>query len=66
MARKDWDYIHIPKEMAGAFDHIVEKEGKKYGIMDRKEFVRYVLRRALIVYEKEHGIIPLDSIRLEA
>lgn len=66
MARKDWDYINIPKEMANAFDRIVEREGTKYGIMDRKEFARYVLRRALITYEKEHGIIPLDSIRLEA
>lgn len=66
MARKDWDYINIPKEMANAFDVIVAKEGGKYGIMDRKDFARYILRRALVVYEKENGIIPLDSIRLEA
>lgn len=66
MARKDWEYINIPREMGRAFDRIVDSEGTKYGILDRQELVRYLLRRALITYEKDHGIIPLDSIRLEA
>lgn len=65
MARKDWAYINIPKQMEQAIQKIVEAEGDKYAIYDAKEFARYVLRRALINYERENGIIPLDTIRLE-
>jgi len=57
MARSDWWYPNIPRKQADALDVIVEKEGLKYGIIDKNELVRFIVADFLARYEEKHGLI---------
>lgn len=52
MPRKDWFYVPLPIEQAKALDEILTKEGKKYGIIDRTEFIRLILGEFIETYER--------------
>ena len=52
MPRKDWFYVPLPIEQAKALDEILSKEGKKYGIIDRTEFIRLILGEFIETYER--------------
>ena len=67
MARIDWWYPNIPKKQADALDVIVQKEGLKYGIIDKNELVRYIIADFMIRYEEEHGLISaMKKVRLDS
>jgi hypothetical protein len=65
MARSDWWYPNIPKKQADALDVIVNKEGLKYGIIDKNALVRFILGDFLARYEEKHGLIKsIKSVKL--
>ena len=51
MARKDWFYIPIPVEMIEVIDCIINKDGRKYGILDRNQMVRTLVSDFIEKYE---------------
>ena len=51
MARKDWFYIPLPVEMIEVLDHIIDKDGRKYGILDRNQMVRTLVSDFIERYE---------------
>lgn len=53
MSRKDWFYVPLPLVMAIPLDEIVEKEGKRYGIVDRSELIRIILGEFIMKYDKK-------------
>ncbi|MDP9287218.1 MAG: hypothetical protein M3P08_03365 [Thermoproteota archaeon] len=68
MARQDWTYIQISKQMAEALDKFLRTDtAKKYSISDKNQLVRYLIIRFLEKYQKEYGLlIPqknMESIR---
>jgi hypothetical protein len=68
MARQDWTYIQISKQMAEALDKFLKTDtAKKYSISDKNQLVRYLIIRFLEKYQKEYGLfIPqknMESIR---
>jgi hypothetical protein len=68
MARQDWTYIQISKQMAEALDKFLRTDtAKKYSISDKNQLVRYLIIRFLENYQKEYGLlIPqknMESIR---
>lgn len=54
MTRKDWFYVPLPLVMAKALDDIVNKEGKKYGIVDRSELIRIILGEFIMKYDQKN------------
>ena len=54
MPRKDWFYVPLPLVMATVLDEIVEKEGKKYGIVDRTELIRIIIGEFLLKYDENN------------
>lgn len=54
MPRKDWFYVPLPLVMATVLDEIVEREGKKYGIVDRTELIRIIIGEFLLKYDKDN------------
>ena len=53
MARKDYVYFEIPKEMANSLDTILNKEGRKHAIESRSELIRRVLSDLVGYYEND-------------
>ena len=64
MARQDWTYIQISKQMAEALDKFLMTDtAKKYSISDKNQLVRYLIIRFLEKYQKEYGLlIPEKNI----
>ncbi|MEM0029954.1 MAG: ribbon-helix-helix domain-containing protein [Candidatus Nitrosocaldus sp.] len=51
MAREDWDYIPLPKEMLKELDrYLASSEAKRYGIRSRAELLRFIVRRFIDEY----------------
>jgi hypothetical protein len=58
MARQDWTYIQISKQMAEALDKFLSTDtAKKYSISDKNQLVRYLIIRFLEKYQKEYGLL---------
>jgi hypothetical protein len=46
MARQDWTYIQISKQMAEALDKFLKTDtAKKYSVSDKNQLVRYLIIR---------------------
>lgn len=57
MARQDWTYIQISKQMAEALDKFLRTDTpKKYSVSDKNQLVRYLIIRFLEKYQKERFI----------
>ena len=54
MPRKDWFYVPLPLVMAKALDEIIEKQGKKYGIIDRTGLIRIIVGEFIMKYDKKN------------
>ncbi len=66
MARPDWRYINIPMEQSNALDDIVKKVGKKYGISNRNELVKTIIRDVIEGYEEKHDLVQArKAVRLD-
>ena len=62
MARQDWTYIQISKQMAGALDNFLKTDiAKKYSLSDKNQLVRYLVIRFLEKYQKEYGLLVTDQ-----
>jgi hypothetical protein len=58
MARQDWTYIQISKQMAEALDNFLKTDvAKKYSLSDKNQLVRYLVIRFLEKYQKEYGLL---------
>ena len=58
MARQDWTYIQISKQMAEALDSFLKTDiAKKYSLSDNNQLVRYLVIRFLEKYQKEYGLL---------
>ena len=58
MARQDWTYVQISKQMAEALDKFLRTDtAKKYSISDKNQLVRYLIIRFLEKYQKEYGLL---------
>jgi hypothetical protein len=58
MARQDWTYIQISKQMAEALDKFLKTDtAKKYSLSDKNQLVRYLIIRFLEKYQKEYGLL---------
>ena len=58
MARQDWTYIQISKQMAEALDKFLKTDtAKKYSVSDKNQLVRYLIIRFLEKYRKEYGLL---------
>jgi len=58
MARQDWTYIQISKQMAEALDKFLRTDiAKKYSMSDKNQLVRYLIIRFLEKYQKEYGLL---------
>ncbi len=45
MARYDWDYVPLPKEMVIELDkYLTSEDAKRYGIRSRAELLRFIVR----------------------
>jgi hypothetical protein len=56
MARQDWTYIQISKQMAEALDNFLKTDiAKKYSLSDKNQLIRYLVIRFLEKYQKEYG-----------
>jgi hypothetical protein len=63
MARQDWTYIQISKEMAEALDKFLKTDtAKKYSVSDKNQLVRYLIIRFLEKYQKEYGLLTPPKI----
>jgi metal-responsive CopG/Arc/MetJ family transcriptional regulator len=56
MARGDWEYIAIPKEQAKELDNIVQKQGRKYGLVDRNELIRAIIADFITRFEEKKDL----------
>jgi hypothetical protein len=65
MARQDWTYVQISKQMAEALDKFLGTDtAKKYSISDKNQLVRYLIIRFLEKYQKEYGLlIPSKNMK---
>jgi hypothetical protein len=65
MARQDWTYIQISKQMAEALDKFLKTDiAKKYSVSDKNQLVRYLIIRFLEKYQKEYGLlIPHKNVK---
>jgi hypothetical protein len=62
MARQDWTYIQISKQMAEALDSFLRTDiAKKYSISDKNQLVRYLVIRFLEKYQKEYGLLVTNQ-----
>ena len=62
MARQDWTYIQISKQMAEALDNFLKSDiAKKYSLSDKNQLVRYLVIRFLEKYQKEYGLLVTDQ-----
>jgi hypothetical protein len=63
MARQDWTYIQISKQMGEALDMFLTTPiARKYSINDRNTLVRYLVIRFLENYQKEFGLFDYGNI----
>ncbi len=45
MARYDWDYVPLPKEMLAELDkYLASDDAKRFGIRSRAELLRFIVR----------------------
>ena len=62
MARQDWTYIQISKQMAEALDNFLKSDiAKKYSLSDKNQLVRYLVIRFLEKYQKEYGLLVTNQ-----
>ncbi len=62
MARQDWTYIQISKQMAEALDNFLKTDiAKKYSLSDKNQLVRYLVIRFLEKYQKEYGLLVTNQ-----
>jgi hypothetical protein len=58
MARQDWTYIQISKQMGEALDMFLTTPiARKYSINDKNTLVRYLIIRFLENYKKSLGFL---------
>jgi hypothetical protein len=63
MARQDWTYIQISKQMGEALDMFLTTPiARKYSINDKNTLVRYLVIRFLENYQKEFGLFDYGTI----
>ncbi len=63
MARQDWTYIQISKQMAESLDKFLKTNvAKKYSLSDKNQLIRYLIIRFLERYQKEYGILVSDEV----
>lgn len=63
MARQDWTYIQISKQMAESLDKFLRTTvAKKYSLSDKNQLIRYLIIRFLEQYQKEYGILVPDEV----
>jgi uncharacterized protein Veg len=53
MARSDWWYPNISREIEADLEKIVKKDGKKLGIRDKGQLARTVLSEFVVQYENK-------------
>ncbi len=62
MARQDWTYIQISKQMAEALDNFLKTDiAKKYSLSDKNQLVRYLVIRFLEKYQKEYDLLVTNQ-----
>jgi hypothetical protein len=62
MARQDWTYIQISKQMAEALDSFLKTDiAKKYSLSDKNQLVRYLVIRFLEKYQKEYRLLVTNQ-----
>jgi hypothetical protein len=63
MARQDWTYIQISKQMAESLDKFLKTNvAKKYSLSGKNQLIRYLIIRFLERYQKEYGLLVSDEI----
>lgn len=63
MARQDWTYIQISKQMAESLDKFLKTNvAKKYSLSDKNQLIRYLIIRFLEQYQKEYGMLVSDEV----
>jgi len=63
MARQDWTYIQISKQMAKYIDKFLKTDtAKKYSLSDKNQLIRYLIIRFLERYQKEYGMLVSDDV----
>jgi hypothetical protein len=63
MARQDWTYIQISKQMAESLDKFLKTNvAKKYSLSDKNQLIRYLIIRFLERYQKEYGMLVPDEV----
>jgi hypothetical protein len=63
MARQDWTYIQISKQMAESLDKFLKTNvAKKYSMSDKNQLIRYLIIRFLERYQKEYGMLVSDDV----
>jgi hypothetical protein len=63
MARQDWTYIQISKQMAESLDKFLKTNvSKKYSLSDKNQLIRYLIIRFLERYQKEYGMLVSDEV----
>jgi hypothetical protein len=63
MARQDWIYIQISKQMGEALDKFLKTNvAKKYSLSNKNQLVRYLIIRFLEKYQKEYGLLVSEEI----
>ena len=63
MARQDWTYIQISKQMAESLDKFLKTNvSKKYSLSDKNQLIRYLIIRFLERYQKEYGMLVPDEV----
>ena len=63
MARQDWTYIQISKQMAESLDKFLKTNvAKKYSVSDKNRLIRYLIIRFLERYQKEYGMLVSDEV----
>jgi len=56
MARKDWWYPNISKEIEAEMQKIVKKDGARFGARDKAQLARLVLAEFVAQVEHKKGI----------
>jgi hypothetical protein len=63
MARQDWTYIQISKQMAESLDKFLKTNvAKKYSLSDKNQLIRYLIIRFLERYQKEYGMLVSGEV----
>ena len=63
MARQDWIYIQISKQMAESLDKFLKTNvAKKYSLSDKNQLIRYLIIRFLERYQKEYGMLVSHEV----